>query len=115
MKLISLLILSALGNVAHAQNPMHATFALDQSSSNPNEVQEFRNAAARYAKDTVTALKMGDTVAVMTFGDGNLPCRYSKLRAGCSRHGGISGRRKLRSGEKRLRMKYASWTAKSNS
>ncbi|KIO48283.1 VWA domain-containing protein [Nitrosospira sp. NpAV] len=72
MKLIPFLFLTALSNVGHAQNPVHATFALDQSSSNPNEVKEFRNAAAKYAKDTVSALNMGDTVAVMTFGDGNL-------------------------------------------
>ncbi|GJL72929.1 MAG: hypothetical protein NMNS01_21280 [Nitrosomonas sp.] len=72
MKRTTLCLLAALSSASYAQKPMHVTFAVDQSSSNPNEVKEFRNAAARHAKDTVSALKMGDTVAVMTFGDGSL-------------------------------------------
>ncbi len=72
MKFPTILLLAALSSNAYAQKQMHVTFALDQSSSNPNEVEAFRHAAARYANETVTALNMGDTVAVMTFGDGGL-------------------------------------------
>ncbi len=72
MKLTTLLLLTALSASAYAQKPAHVTFVLDQSSSNPNEVEGFRNAAGRYAKDITSALSMGDTVAVMTFGDGSL-------------------------------------------
>jgi hypothetical protein len=72
MKLTTLSLLTALGGTSYAQTPVHVTFALDRSSSNPNEVKTFRDAAARHAKDTVSALKMGDTVAVMAFGDGGL-------------------------------------------
>lgn len=72
MKFTTLLLLSALSTHAYAQKPAHVTFVLDQSSSNPNEEEAFRSAAGRHAKDTVTELSMGDTVAVMTFGDGGL-------------------------------------------
>ena len=69
---LTLILLTTLSSSAYAQKQTHVTFAVDQSASNPNEVETFRHAAARYAKDTVTALNMGDTVAVMTFGDGGL-------------------------------------------
>lgn len=69
---LTLILLTTLSSSAQAQQPAHVTFAMDQSASNPNEVETFRHAAARYAKDTVAALNMGDTVAVMTFGDGGL-------------------------------------------
>ncbi|MXS77908.1 VWA domain-containing protein [Nitrosomonas sp. JL21] len=72
MKLTTLLLFTALSGVAYAQKPTHITFVLDQSSSNPNEVEAFRNTAGRHAKNTVTELNMGDSVAVMTFGDGGL-------------------------------------------
>ncbi len=72
MKFTTAFLLTALNSVSYAQSQAHVTFSLDQSSSNPNEVETFRSAAARHAKDTVRAMKMGDTVAVMTFGDGSL-------------------------------------------
>ncbi len=72
MKLITALFLMILSATALAQTPVHVTFALDGSSSNPVGVKEFRDAAARHAGDIVKAMNMGDTVAVMTFGDGGL-------------------------------------------
>lgn len=72
MKLTTLLLLTALSASAYAQKLAHITFVLDQSSSNPNEVEGFRNSAGKYAKDITSDLNMGDTIAVMTFGDGSL-------------------------------------------
>lgn len=72
MKLTILLLLTALSGTSYAQTPAHVTFALDQSSSSPNEIEAFRSTAARHARDIVKAMKMGDSVAIMTFGDGGL-------------------------------------------
>jgi hypothetical protein len=77
IKLITVLLLITLSlttpsSTSYAQTPAHATIVLDGSGSNPNEVKEFRNAAAKHAKGKVKAMNMGDSVAVMTFGDGSL-------------------------------------------
>lgn len=72
MKLTTAVLLTTLSSTSFAQTPAHVTFALDRSGSNPNEVDSFRNAAAKHAKNTVKAMNMGDSVAVMTFGDGGL-------------------------------------------
>jgi len=72
MKLTTIFLLTALSTTSYAQKQMHVTFALDQSSSSPNEIEAFRSTAARHARDIVKTMKMGDSVAVMTFGDGGL-------------------------------------------